>query len=92
MATSLPRERSDGPSSGLSETWNERIGEQVLRALGRPPNLHAVQVRSLWGKFYRVNVLVGTDASCATVGHSYFVEADDGGGIAVASPLITRWY
>ena len=31
----------------------------VLRALGRPADFQAVQVRPLWAGHYRVNVLVG---------------------------------
>jgi hypothetical protein len=68
------------------------IGGNVLRALGQPGDLHRVQVQSLWGDHYRVNVLVGPNAASSKVAHSYFVEADDGGAILTASPGITRQY
>src|SRR3982751_4876556 len=34
------------------------ITEQVLHELGRPPGLHAVQVRHLWADCLRVNVML----------------------------------
>src|SRR5207247_208357 len=68
------------------------IREQVVHALGKPDNLIKVQVRPLWEDHYRVNVLVGSDASCATVAASYFVVADREGALTSCSPKIVRKY
>lgn len=68
------------------------IGKNVLRALGQPEGLQRVQVQSLWGDHYRVNVFVGPNAASGKVAHSYFVQADDGGAILAASPSISKQY
>ena len=68
------------------------IAEQVLHALGRPPNLHAVQVRPLWANRVRVNVLLGADAASVLVGHSYFLAVSDDGNILASDPKIVRLY
>ena len=66
------------------------IGKQVLHVLGEPRNLLKVQVRSLWDSYYRVNVLVGVDATCAKIPHSYFVVADGDGNVLAATPKIHK--
>jgi hypothetical protein len=71
---------------------NAAIGNRVLHTLGRPASLHAVQVRRLWDDHYRVNVLVGVDAACMKVAHSYFLVADGDGNILASTPKITREY
>lgn len=68
------------------------IREQVLHALGRPPGLHAVQVRPLWPGRYRVNVLLGADAAAVRVGHSYYLAVGDDGNILSSSPELARLY
>jgi hypothetical protein len=68
------------------------IGGHVLAALGRPDGLFCVQVRRLWGDRYRVNVLVGRDATSTTIAHSYFVVVDEAGNIDTTSPAIRRQY
>jgi hypothetical protein len=68
------------------------IRQQVLHALGVPAGLLGVQVRPLWDAYYRVNVLVGPDAACATIPHSYFVVADGEGNVLDASPKVRRQY
>jgi hypothetical protein len=68
------------------------IGENVLRGLGKPDNLHMVQVRQVFGGKYRVNVFVRADAATFKVAHSYFLEADDDGNVLASSPAITRLY
>ena len=92
MTTTRPRQRPEEVVAEQKDPRHDRIGAQVLRALGRPPDLLRTQVRALWGKFYRVNVLVGADASCATVGNSFFVQADDDGRILVSTPDLTKVY
>jgi hypothetical protein len=51
-----------------------------------------VQVRRLWGDRYRVNVLVGRDATSTTIAHSFFVVVDEAGNIDTTSPEIRRQY
>ena len=68
------------------------IGQQVLHALGEPPDLLKVQVRPLWGDNYRVNVIVGADAAGAKIPHSYFVVADGDGNVLSATPTIHKHY
>jgi hypothetical protein len=68
------------------------IRDNVMTRLGRPPRLHHVQARNLFGDTYRVNVYVGDDAASAKVAHSYFLEADGDGKILTSSPVLTREY
>jgi hypothetical protein len=68
------------------------IRDNVMSRLGRPPDLHHVQARQLFGGSYRVNVFVGGDAASAKVAHSYFLEADGDGKILTSSPALTREY
>ena len=71
---------------------NAVIGEHVMGTLGQPGDLHSVQVRHLWDDRYRVNVLVGVDATCARVANSYYLVADAEGNITTSTPKITRQY
>jgi hypothetical protein len=82
----------DDAESHKREMLNSLIGEQVLHALGEPPNLLKMQVRPLWDRNYRVNILVGVDATCAKIPHSYFVVADGDGKILDATPKIRKHY
>src|SRR6185369_3312750 len=68
------------------------INEQVLHALGRPPDMVGVQIRKVWQGHYRVNVLLGRDAASVHVGHSYYLTVSDDGGILSARPSIDRVY
>ena len=68
------------------------IGKHVMRTLGQPGDLHSVQVRYLWDDHYRVNVLVGADATSARVANSYYLVADSEGNIIASTPEITRQY
>jgi hypothetical protein len=68
------------------------VRENVLRMLGRPANLFRVEVRRLWADHYRVNVLVGADASALTIAHSYFVVADEFGAVTASEPALARRY
>jgi hypothetical protein len=82
----------DTVESHKREMLNALIGEQVLHALGKPEKLLKVQVRPLWDGYYRVNVLVGADAVCAKIPHSYCVEADGDGNVLTATPTIRKHY
>jgi hypothetical protein len=90
MQTRLP----EAPSANEldKDQFRSRIGGQVLKALGEPTGLRSVDVRLLWGLRFRVNVLVGRDASAVTVAHSYFIEANSAGEIVTAVPEISRRY
>ena len=90
MTSTRPFEQVEYLESRRNEELCDRIGAQVLGATGRPPNLLRAQVRPLWGRYYRVNVLVGADAGCATVGRSFFVEANDEGRIVASTPEFTK--
>src|SRR5688572_16871357 len=69
-----------------------KIGNDVLRTLGQPSDLHRLQVRVLWKDHYRVNVLVGMDILSSKVAHSYFVVGDSDGKVLTSAPQITRKY
>jgi hypothetical protein len=68
------------------------IRDAVIRSLGRPPGLYRVAVLPLWQDYYRVNVLIGPDATSACIPHSYFLAVRDDGAILSASPPIVRLY
>lgn len=69
---------------------NAVVSRLVLSALGGPGGTHAVQVRPLWGNFYRVNVLVGKDAASLTVADSYFLEVDGDGKLVSSNPALAE--
>ena len=68
------------------------IGQHVIHTLGQPAHLQKVQVRPLWKDHYRVNVLVGTDASSVLIAHSFFLVADSAGTIIASTPLLRKQY
>jgi hypothetical protein len=70
----------------------DAVRDHVLGALGRPPDLFAVQVHYLWGNQYRVNVVVGKDVTSVTIPHSYFLSMDSHGRFLASQPTITREY
>ena len=71
---------------------NSLIKEQLIQALGRPIDLRDVQVRKVWDEHYRVNVIVGADASAVRIAHSYFLVIDSAGIVISATPKITKLY
>jgi hypothetical protein len=92
----VPAAQQDDPEEVRRRQQRERldahIGNRVLDSLGRPADLYRVQVRHLWGDSYRVNVLVGVDATAARVAHSYFLSVDGDGNVAASAPTIKRRY
>jgi hypothetical protein len=92
MLTRLPEAPGTGSEEPDAERIRSQIGGHVLQALGKPGGLRAVEVRPLWERHYRVNVLVGGDAGSVSVAHSYFLEADGAGVIVEATPDIVRKY
>ena len=71
------------------------IQERVLRRLGRPPGLHSVEVKHLWGKKYRVNIWTKTDTGevmlSYSLQHSYFITMSEG-NIMKSNPPIKKVY
>ncbi len=80
------------PEKQDRQRLNAVIGGHVMKTLGRPPDLHSVQVRRLWEDYYRVNIFVGVNAACAKILNSYFLVADGDGNIITATPDITTQY
>jgi hypothetical protein len=68
------------------------IRVNVLRSLGRPAHLYRVAVLPLWDSNFRVNVVIGTDATSLQIPNSYFVLADDRGDILQSTPAIRKEY
>ena len=68
------------------------IGKNVLSGLGQPGNLIRAQVRTLWGDYFRVNILVGPDVASVKIAHSFFLSADAEGNILTSNPKITKQY
>jgi hypothetical protein len=48
------------------ETLNAFIGEQVIHVLGEPSGFYKIHVRRLWQDRFRVNILVGGNATIVT--------------------------
>jgi hypothetical protein len=92
MATTQQREQGREDERQERGKLRALIGERVLHTLGEPVGLYQMQVRHLWGDRFRVNVLIGADASNAKVAHSYFLVADNAGHIVAATPKITKCY
>jgi hypothetical protein len=81
-----PEQPRNLPESQL----DSHIADQLVHQLGRPAQLHTVQVRRLWQDYYRVNILVGADVASAKVAHSYFLKVDGDGNIIESTPKIER--
>jgi hypothetical protein len=78
------------PSTPAAPDAADLIREKVLAALGEPPDLLRVQVKPLWGSYYRANVFVGKGFK-ARMAHSFFLDVD-GGEIVSSAPPIQRLY
>ena len=89
--TSLAEGRREEDRSS-AERLAARIRQQVLKTLGMPPGWHLVQVRPLWDGYFRVNVLVGADITSFTVGHSFFLLANDAGDVIDSDPEMVKCY
>lgn len=64
---------------------NALIGQQIVHTMPSA-DLQRVQVKHLWENRYRVNVLVGDEASSVRVSDSYFLVADSEGKILACNP------
>jgi len=76
----------------MNNALDSVISEQVIQALGAPCDLRNVQIRRLWADHYRVNVLVGSNASNVKVANSFFVTIDEDGKVVTSAPKITKQY
>jgi hypothetical protein len=92
MPTTQQRKQHRDMEQHKREMLHAFIGEQILHALGEPGDLHKVQVRPLWGNYYRANVFIGADAASASIAKSYFVEANSNGNLVASTPTITKQY
>jgi len=92
MTARQERQQREATERHEGDVVNDRIGSQVMTALGEPDDLLKVQVRPLWGNHYRVNVLVGPNLLAPRVAYSYFLVADGEGNVVAATPQIRRHY
>ncbi len=76
----------------MRDTVNAFIRKQVVGSLGTPDDLLSVQVRSIGGERYRVNVVVGKTVAATRISNSFFLTADAEGNILTSSPKIVRLY
>jgi hypothetical protein len=90
MSTAEQREEHKALQQQQRDTLNTIIREQVVHILGEPSGLGQVQVRRLWGNFYRVNILSGADAATIRFVSSYFLKSDNDGNIVESTPKMLR--
>lgn len=91
----MPATRSEpkpDPAALVSDRIRGELARRVLLALGSPPALLGVQAHHLWGQHFRVNVLVGEHAACASVADSFFIEAGGDGSVLRSFPPLMRRY
>jgi hypothetical protein len=65
------------------------IRGHVLRALGEG-GTGRVQVRPLWGEYYRVNIIVEEGPGRITIPRSYFLRTDGAGNVLESTPKLTK--
>jgi hypothetical protein len=92
MTMTKQQEKRADAKQHEGELLQALVGERIMVALGEPEDLRRVQVRQLWGDYFRVNVFVGADAGCTRIAHSFFVAADSDGNIVRSTPELTRRY
>jgi hypothetical protein len=90
LPIALPSHAEPLVASPPSPEPTDLIRERLLASLGEPPDLLRVQVKPLWGSFYRANVFVGKGFT-ARMAHSFFLAVEDG-AIVTCSPALTRVY
>jgi hypothetical protein len=90
MATS-PDKAPQDKKKPQAPAPTDLAGAHVLRLLGRPADLSAVQARHLWGNNFRVNIFVGDTAS-RKIAHSYFLVLDGEGKLLWTEPKIAHTY
>lgn len=92
MKSSQPLGESENVARDTQVPLTGIIRRQVLRSLGRPGNLLAVQVCPVGAECYRVNVVVGCNLASSRIADSFFLTVDAGGSILTSSPAIVRGY
>ncbi len=90
MSTTTQPAQANEMKQHTADALLKVIAEQVIHSLGRPAVPHLVQVRSLWAHFFRVNILIGEDATRMKVAHSYFLKTDSEGKIVTSTPKIVK--
>jgi hypothetical protein len=83
---------NDATAEFLALKREDVIRSRVLRSLGNPSGVLRVNVLPLWGNNFRVNVLIGENATAVEIPNSYFVTADDHGNILRSEPPIPKQY
>jgi hypothetical protein len=87
MSATRPQRETPGQSErSQHDRCDGSVGESVLHLLGRPAGFLRVQVRRLWGDYFRVNVFAGQSLACGVVVNSFFVRADAQGRIVSSDP------
>jgi hypothetical protein len=92
MATKQQEKQPTNADKQERQQMSALIGKTVLSTLGQPSNLIRVQVRTLWGDYFRVNVLVGADVASVKIAHSFFLLTDAEGNILSSTPKIVKKY
>ncbi len=90
MPTSLQPQESRERNQHQRDELKAIIGRHVSHSLKDDRGPCKVQVRPLWGNFYRVNVLVEEQIGSVKIPHSFFLEADGDGNILESTPPIPR--
>lgn len=64
------------------------IGEQVVHCLGKLTPQQRIQVRLLWGGFFRVNLIQVDEVGSIKIASSFFLRTDDDGKIIESMPAM----
>jgi len=92
MATPQLSEDEDAAARSTRGKVCNFIKHQVVRSLGTPCDLLAVQVRPVGSDNYRVNVVVGKNVGASRIPDSFFLTADAEGNMLISSPKFDRQY
>ncbi len=68
------------------------IGDTVLEILGRPKDLHKVRTHNVYDNRWRVDVFREIKQDTFRITDSFFIVADEEGGIVSAAPNIVKRY
>ena len=90
MTTAQPAEPREDKGLQDLERVKTLIRTHVLRALGEPGGKSYVQVRPLWGGYYRVNILVEDGPGRVRIPSSYFLNTDGAGNVLESTPRLTK--
>lgn len=89
--------KTDNPTTVAAEQDRDEhqrldrlIGRSLLDALGPGRPACRAQVRRVWDRHYRVNLLTGADPASTRIVGSYFLVVDGDGNILTSTPRIHR--